>query len=270
MEEAWTNHCFIISEPLLPVPGGWQDRVGSYFTLCRICPFPNLTQAFSTYQAQITIIMPWFILLSPVYLYHQLFILQRHCFCAILLLVKPHLWNTCWTPKPGILSEGLYFSTLSLLSILVCVLAMVFRSVQFSHSVMSGSLPVHGLQHARLPCPSPTPGACSNSCLSSHWYHPTISSSVILFSSCLHSFPASGFFPISQLFTLGGQNIPALTSASVLPMNIQDWFPLGLTGWISLNPRDSQESSPTPQFKSITSVVLSFLDGSTLKSIYDY
>ena len=105
-------------------------------------------------------------------------------------------------------------------------------SVQFSHSVMSDSLSPHGLQHSRLPCPSPTPGACSNSCPFIQWCHSTISSSVVLFSSCFQSFPASGSFPMSQFFTSGDQMIGA--SASVLPVNIQDWFPLGLTGWISL------------------------------------
>ena len=105
---------------------------------------------------------------------------------------------------------------------------------QFSHSVMSNSLGPHGLQHARLPCPSPTPRACSNSCPSSQWCHPTISSSVVPFSSCLQSFPASGSFPMSQFFASGGQSTGVSASASVLPVNIQDWFPLGLTGWISL------------------------------------
>ena len=105
----------------------------------------------------------------------------------------------------------------------------------FSHSVVTNSLQPHGLQHARLPCPSLSPGACSNSCPLSQWCHPTISSSVILFSSCLQSFPASGSsFPMSWLFSSGGQSIRASISASVLPMNIQDWFPLGLTGLISL------------------------------------
>ena len=107
-------------------------------------------------------------------------------------------------------------------------------SVQFSCSVMFDSLQPHGLQHARPPCPSPTPRACSNSSLSSQWCHPTISSSVIPFSSCLQSFPVSGSFPMSQFFTSGGQSIGASSSASVLPMNIQDWFPLGWSGWISL------------------------------------
>ena len=99
---------------------------------------------------------------------------------------------------------------------------------------MSDSLQPHGLQHARLPCLSPTPGACSNSCPMSQWYHLTISSSVIPFSSCLQSFPASGSFPMSQFFASGGQSIGASASASFLPMNIQDWFPLGMTGVISL------------------------------------
>ena len=99
---------------------------------------------------------------------------------------------------------------------------------------MSNSFGRHGLRHARLPCSSPTPRTCSNSCPSSQWYHLTISSSVIPFSSCLQSFPASGSFPMSQFFASGGQSIGAWASTSVLPMNIQDWFPLGLTGLISL------------------------------------
>ena len=107
-------------------------------------------------------------------------------------------------------------------------------SVQFSCSVMSDSFRPHGLQHARLPYPSPTPRACSNSCPSSQWCHPTISSSVIPFSSCLRSFPALGSFPMSQFFISGGQSIGVSASASVLPINIQDWSPLGWTGWISL------------------------------------
>ena len=107
-------------------------------------------------------------------------------------------------------------------------------SVQFSRSVVSNSLQPHGQQHARLPCPSPTPRANSNSCPSSQWCHTTISSSVTLFSSCLQSFPASGSFQISQFFESVGQSIGASASASVFPMNSQDWFPLGLTGLFSL------------------------------------
>ena len=106
-------------------------------------------------------------------------------------------------------------------------------SVQFSRSVVSDSLRPHGLQHARLPCLSPTPRAWPNSCPSSRWCHSTISSSVIPF-SCLQSFPASRSFPVSQFFASGSQSIGASASASVLPMNIQDWFPLELTSLISL------------------------------------
>ena len=104
----------------------------------------------------------------------------------------------------------------------------------FSHSVVSDYSQSHGLQHTRLPCPSPSPGACSDSCPLSQWYHPTISSSVVPFSSHLQAFPASGSFPMSQFFASGGQSIGVSASASVLPMNIRDWFPLGLTDWISL------------------------------------
>ena len=149
-------------------------------------------------------------------------------------------------------------------------LQSVFSSIQFSCSVMSNSLLPHGLQHTRLPCPSPTPGVYSNSCPSSWWCHPTISPSVVPFTSRLQSSPASGSFPMSQFFASGGQSIGVSASASVLPMNIQDYFPLGLTGWISLQSRDSQESSPTPQFKSINSLTLSFLYGPALTSIHDY
>ena len=117
--------------------------------------------------------------------------------------------------------------TCSARNLFICV------AVVFSCLVMSHSLWPHGLQHTRLPCPSPSPRACSNSCLLSQWCHPTISSSVVPFSSCLQSFPASGSFLMSWLFTSGGQSIGALASASVFPKNIQDWFPLGLTGLIS-------------------------------------
>ena len=111
-------------------------------------------------------------------------------------------------------------------------------SVQFSHSIMSNSLRSHGLQHARPPCPSPTPGVYSNSCPLSQWWHPTISSSVTPFSSCLQSFPASGSLQMSQPFISGDQSIGISASTSILPMNTQDWSPLGWTGWLSLHPRD--------------------------------
>ena len=111
----------------------------------------------------------------------------------------------------------------------------LFRTSKFSSvTQLYLTLQPHGVQHTRLSCPSPTPGAYSNSRPSSRWCHPTVASSVVPFSSCLQSFPASGSFPMSQLFASGSQSIGASASASVLPMNIQDWFPLGWTGWISL------------------------------------
>ena len=144
------------------------------------------------------------------------------------------------------------------------------ESVQFSHSGMSDSLRPHGLQHARPSCPLSTPGACSNSCPLSPWCHPTISSLVVPFSSCLQSFPASGSFPKSQIFTSGGQSIGASASASVLPMNIQNWFPLGWTGWISLLSKGLSRVFSNTTVKSINSLALSFLYGPTLTSIHDY
>ena len=111
---------------------------------------------------------------------------------------------------------------------------LAHSSVQFTRSVVSDSLWPNELLHARPPCPSPTDGVYSNSCPSSRWCHPTISSSVIPFSSCPESLPAWGSFPMSQLFASGGQSTGVSASASVLPMNTQDWSPLGWTGWISL------------------------------------
>ena len=149
-------------------------------------------------------------------------------------------------------------------------LHLQFSSVHFSHSVESDSLWPHESQHARPPCPSPTPRVHSNSCPSSWWCHPAISSSFIPFSSCPQSLPASGSFPLSQLFAWGGQSIEVSASASVLPMNNQDWSILEWTGGSPCSPRDSQESSPTPQFKGINSSALSFLDSPTLTSIHDH
>ena len=111
---------------------------------------------------------------------------------------------------------------------------MIFSSIQFSHSVVSNSLQSQELQHTRAPCLSPAPGVHPNPCPSCRWCHPTISSSVFLFSFCPQSFPASGSFQMSQLFASGGQSIGVSASASVLPMNTQDWSPLGWTGWISV------------------------------------
>ena len=112
-----------------------------------------------------------------------------------------------------------------------------FNAVQFSRSIVSDSLRPHESQHARPPCPSPIPRVHPNSCPSNRWCYPAISSSVVPFSSHLQSFPASGSFPMSQFFTSGGQSIEVSASTSVLPMNVQDWFPLGWTGWISLQSR---------------------------------
>ena len=135
----------------------------------------------------------------------------------------------------------------------------MISSVQFSCSVVSNSLWPHGLQHTRLPCPSPTPEAYSNSCPLSRWCHPTISSSVGPFSSRLQSFTASGSFQMSQFFTSGGQSIGASALAWVLPMNIQDWLPLGCTGWISLQSKGLSRVFSNTTLKSINSLVLSCL-----------
>ena len=129
---------------------------------------------------------------------------------------------------------GSFFLSFKLLSY---IWEQLIYSVVFSSVTQSCFLRPHGQQHARLPCPSPIPRACSNSCWLSRWCHPTSSSSVVPFSSHLQSVPASGSFPMNWLFASGGQSIGASVSASVLPMNIQDWFPLGLTGWISLQSR---------------------------------
>ena len=133
------------------------------------------------------------------------------------------------------------FNVVQVNSAAKCVMVFVlflklwgFSSVQFSRSVVSDSLWPHEPQHTRPPCPSPTPRVYPNSCTSSWWCHPAISSSVIPFSSCPQSLPASGTFPMSQLFAWGGQSIGVSASASVLPMNTQDWSPLVWTGWISL------------------------------------
>ena len=141
----------------------------------------------------------------------------------------------------------------------------------FSHPVLSNYLQTHGLQHARLPCPSPSPEVCSNSCPLSQWCHPTILSSAIPHSSRLQSFLASGSFLMSWLFKSGGQSIGVTASASILPMNIQDWFPLGLlTGLISLLSKGLSRFFSNTKFKSINSLTLSLLYGPTLTFIHDY
>ena len=142
-------------------------------------------------------------------------------------------------------------------------------SVQFIHSVVSNSLRPHKLHHSRLPCPSPTPRVHPNPCSLSWWFHPTISSSVIPFSPCPQSFPASGSFQMSQLFASGGQSIGVSASKSVLPTNTQDWSPLGWTGWISLQSKGlSRVFSNTTV--GVDSSALSFLYSPTLKSIHDH
>ena len=144
----------------------------------------------------------------------------------------------------------------------------IFLSVQFSSVAQSWTL-CDPMNHSKPGlCPSTTPRVYPNSCPSSRWCHPAILSFVVPF-FCPQSLPESGSFPMSQLFAWGGQSIGVSASASVLPMNTQDWSPLEWTSWISLHPRDSQESSPTPQFKSSASV-LSFLYSPTLTSIHDY
>ena len=146
----------------------------------------------------------------------------------------------------------------------------MIQLVQFSHSVITNSLRPHGLQHARLPCPSPTPGVYSNSCPLSWWCHPTISSSVVPFSSCLQSFPASGSFQMSQLFASGGQSIGVSASASVLPMNIQNWSPLEWTSWISLQSKGLSRIFSNTTVQKHQFLGISFLCSSTLISIHDY
>ena len=145
-----------------------------------------------------------------------------------------------------------------------------FSSVHFSHSVVSDSLRPHESQYTRPPCPSPTPGVHPNSCASSRWCYPAISSSAIPFSSRLQSFPASGSFQMSQFFASGGQSIGVSASESVLPMNIKDWFPIGWSGWISLlSKRFSTAFSNTTVQKHELSGT-SFLYSWTLISLCDY
>ena len=147
---------------------------------------------------------------------------------------------------------------------------LCISSVQFSHSVMSDFLWPHELQHTRCPCPSPTPRVHSDSWPSSQWCHPAISSSVVPFSSCPQSLPASKSFPMSQLFSWGGQSTGVSALASFLPKKSQGWSLQNRLVGSLCSPRDSQESSPTPQFKSINSLALSFLHSPTVTSIHDY
>ena len=155
-------------------------------------------------------------------------------------VLRCKLTNTAAKPMTSstikVHNNNRFLSSTDLQEIVTCLnyILLLTSSVQFSRSVTSDSLWPHESQHARPPSPSPTPGVHSDSPPSSQWCHPAISSSVVPFSSCPQSFPASGSFPVSQFFTSGGQSTGVSASASVLPTNIQDLFPLGLTGWISL------------------------------------
>ena len=146
----------------------------------------------------------------------------------------------------------------------------MFSSVQFSLSVVSDSLRPHESQHARPPCPSPTPGVHSDSRPSSKWCHPAILSFVIPFSSCPQSLPASESFPMSQLFAWGGQSIGVSVLTSVLPKNTQDWSPLEWTGWISLQSKGLSRVFSNTTVRKHHASVLSFLHSPTFKSIHDY
>ena len=143
-------------------------------------------------------------------------------------------------------------------------------SVQFSCSVVSDSLGCHESQNARPPCPSPTPGVHSDSCSSSRWCHPAISSSVVPFFSCPQSLPRSESFPMSQLFARGGPSIGVSASASVLPMNTQDWSPLWWTGWTSLKSKGLSRVFSNTTVQKHQSLALSFLHSPTLTSIHDH
>ena len=162
-----------------------------------------------------------------------------------------------------------YHKILNVLQMTLCHVVYI-SLVQFSHPVVPDSLWPYGLQHARPPCPSQSPQAYSNSCPSSQWCHPTISSSVISFSSHLQSFPALGSFPICQFFPSSGQSIGVSASVSVLPMSIQDWFPLEWIGYISLQSKGLSRIFPNTTVQNHQFFMLSFLHTPTLTLIHDY
>ena len=158
-----------------------------------------------------------------------------HCTFPLSLHFCPYFTSLSLSCLPSLLLFLLLsLCPVSLLFSLLCTLVSLLITTRSVSSVVSNSLLPHGLQHARFPCPSPTPKACSNSCPWNRWCYPTITYSVIPFSSCLQSFPIAGSFPMSQFIAWGGQSIRASASTSILSMNIPDWFPLGLTGFISL------------------------------------
>ena len=201
-----------------------------------------------------------------IYCLYYIFALPLRFFLFIIFLfLVLAFYFSCWeVPLAFLIKLIWWFCTLFTLACLLNLPPKILplSSVQFSRSVVSDSLQPHESQHARPPCPSPSPGVHSNSHPSSQWCHPAISSTVVPFSSCPQSLPASECFPMSQLFAWGGQSTGVSVLASFLPKNTQDWSPC--------SPRDSQESSPTPQFKSISSSVLSFLHSPTLTSIRDH
>ena len=167
-------------------------------------------------------------ILSPNFLLERIIYILIFQFLVQYMAFNKMAMNVSWIKKISV-----YYMLYAGISQIQCAYKSL-SSVQLSRSVVSDSLCPHERQHARPPCPSPAPGVHPNPCPSSQWRHPTISSSVVPFSSWLQSFPASGYFQMSQLFTSGGQSIGVSTSTSVLPMNTQDWSPLGWTGWISL------------------------------------
>ena len=167
-----------------------------------------------------------------------------------------------WTPLRGCFRRSSLGAGIKSWGALCGIQTLQFSSVQFSRSVVSDSLRPHELQHTRPPCPSPNPGVHSDSRPLSQWCYPAISSSVVPFSSCPQSLPASKSFLMSQLFAWGGQSTGVSALASFLPKKSQGWSPC--------SPRASQESSPTPHFKSINSSALSFLHSPTLTSIHDH
>ena len=245
---------------MLPTQGAW---VWSLIGKLRCYVLHHVTPQKNNFKNEI-ILESW---LRRRGLVHCLSLIASHCFSLIHTQPHTYSWNMAWRGTiPRQLNRALVQAHLAfpLAAVLQrsspvlppgCPICQTkyrlgwkrFQLVQSSCSVVSDSLWPQGLQHARLPYPSLSPEVCSNSHPLSQWCHPTISSSVVPFSFRLQSFPASGSFPMSQFFASGGQSIGA--SASVLPMNIQDWFPLGWTVWSPCSPRDSQESSPTPQFK---------------------
>ena len=193
----------------------------------------------------------------------ELVILSNHLILCFLLLPSIFPSIRVYSSESALCIMWPKYWSFRLVSCILC-------SVEFSHSVVSDSLLPHGLQHARPPCLSPPPGVHWNSRPSSWWCHPTISSSVVPFSSCPQSFLVSGSFQMSQLFSSGGQSIGVSASASVLPMNIQGWFPWGLTGLISLQSKGLSKSLLLHQSsKAINSFALNFLYSPTLTSLHD-